>query len=138
MRTYKKFEVVISRTYEKTQTTGFIVCRGDDKVVYAAMTLEPVNNGNKKGGCIPEGSYPVKREYSPAFKRKLLEVKNVPSRSEIKFHELNFARQSLGCIGLGLIHADINKDSVNDIKYSKPAIEAFEEICPDEFMLHIM
>ena len=49
----------------------------------------------------PEGIYEIKYEYSPKFNRKLWEFKDIPNRSEIKFHSGDIPSHSRGCPLLG-------------------------------------
>ena len=133
-----KYHAVLMRHYEDSQTIGHMMGYKDDKLICVFMTLEPVNNGNQKAGCVPEGTYKVVREFSQKFKAELLELKDVPDRSEIKIHVMTYARQSLGCIGLGLVREDINKDGLYDINQSKIACDTFFRIMPKEFNLIIV
>ncbi len=53
--------------------------------------------------CIPSGEYPLVLEYSPKFNQKLYEVKDVPGRSECKFHVANELSELSGCLAPGTI-----------------------------------
>lgn len=57
---------------------------------------------------IPAGEYPLTITYSPRFKRRLPLINNVPGRSGIRIHAGNYARESEGCLLMGL---DIVKDN---------------------------
>ena len=67
----------------------------------------------------------MKFEYSNSFKEFLWELKGVPGRSEIKIHRANYPKDLLGCIALGLSHADIDKDGLLDVISSRVAVERF-------------
>jgi hypothetical protein len=54
----------------------------------------------------PEGKYIIRYEFSPKFNRNLWELYGVSKRSEIKFHIGNAARESKGCILLGVDSLD--------------------------------
>lgn len=51
----------------------------------------------------PQGVYPIQYEYSPKFKEKLWELKEIPNRSEIKIHKGTSSNHSKGCILLSTI-----------------------------------
>ncbi len=53
--------------------------------------------------AIPEGIFPIVLEYSRRFGRLLPEIKNIPERTECKFHVANFAYQLEGCIAVGRV-----------------------------------
>lgn len=103
-----------------TDARGNILFKGD--------TIERGWLDNKKRiSCIPEGNYPVVLEYSSRFKKDLWEIKEVPNRSECKFHAANYARQLNGCIALGNGRADIDKDGLLDVLSSKKTMKKFHE-----------
>jgi len=85
-----------------------------DTIFETLEPLEPI--------CCPAGRYRVELEYSPRFDRTLPELKGVPGRTEIKFHALNRAAESEGCIGVGLSGSD------NYINHSKLAMEKLMEL----------
>ena len=73
-------------------------------------SLELPDRDNKPNiSRIPKGEYEVSLRYSPQFKRKLYQVKNVKDRTYILFHGANFAGDTKkgfqthlqGCITLG-------------------------------------
>lgn len=84
-------------------------------------------NNKKRISCIPSGTYPVKLEYSPRFKKDLWEIYEVPNRSECKFHAANYARQLNGCIALGNGRADIDKDGNLDVLSSRKTMKKFHK-----------
>ena len=75
--------------------------------------------------CVPEGTYTLVWEYSPRFQTMLWELKDVPNRSECKFHAANYWKQLNGCIALGRSITDIDKDGFKDITSSKSTMNAF-------------
>jgi hypothetical protein len=130
--------LLLVREYEKKQTRGRLGWYVNNVLQFCCVTVEPPNLNNQPGkSCIPEGTYECVKEHSPRFKRRLIEVKGVPGRTEIKFHEMNYSRQSLGCIGPGLIHVDIDKDGSKDAAHSKIACQILEQITPSKFTLII-
>lgn len=67
---------------------------------FFCFTLEPLWNKNKKGSCIPDGKYKLKRYRSLKFGHTLL-VQGVKGRTGILFHVGNSAKDTTGCILLG-------------------------------------
>lgn len=95
-------------------------------------TLElPWRSNTRSISCIPVGRYDCEYEYSAKFGRKLWELKDVPARSEIKFHAGNHAgdvkrgllSDSAGCILLGLYESTYKGQSA--IVRSSDALAAF-------------
>lgn len=101
---------------------------------FVFMTVEQPWRDNKVGqSSFPAGTYPLIMEKSPKFKNKLLpELKDVPGRSEIKFHWANLVSELEGCIAPGLIHQDINGDGVIDVKYSGHAMDVILSLLPKQ------
>lgn len=75
-----------------------------------AVSLELPWRGNARNmSCIPPGSYLCTYNYSPAFKRNMYLVQNVPNRSGIRIHKGSYAGATdygfksnfLGCISWG-------------------------------------
>ncbi len=69
---------------------------------------------------IAPGRYPVVITPSHRFGRMLPEILNVPGRSGLRFHPLNWAEQSDGCIGVG------QEATVTSIEHSRLAMAAFQ------------
>lgn len=119
---------LIRSTFDKKQTLGNLFVVEGTKILFQCKTLElPWLNNARGKSCIPPGSYPIELEYSPAFKRKLWELKNVPQRSEIKIHQANFFNQLRGCIALGDKHVFINGDEFKDLRNSRKTVNRFHE-----------
>ena len=122
--------IIVQRYWgDKNQTLGNCSVLGDDlRLLFGSLSLERGWRENKRGeSCIPVGQYPVRLEYSNKFKTDLWEIKNVPARSECKFHSANYWYQLNGCIALGRSTADINKDGYLDITSSKSTMKAFHK-----------
>ena len=97
-----------------------------NKPLFSAISLERGWKNNQKNiSCIPLGTYTTVLEWSPRFQTNLWELKNVPSRSECKFHASNYWFQLNGCIALGLKLKDINRDGYVDVTNSKNTMKAF-------------
>ena len=87
-RRWPKDKYIIGRLY----IDGEFICN----------TLEPPWKDNARYTAIPKGIYEVIMNYSPKFKRVLPLLLNVPDRSSIRIHRLNYPSQTQGCIGPGL------------------------------------
>ena len=128
-------EVLLRRfRYEHGQILGnLLVFDQNGILVFDCATLELNYIDNKIGiSSIPAGTYPMVFEYSPSFDMMLWEIKNVPGRSEVKFHPGNYSRQLKGCIALGREHLYIDSDRIPDIAYSRDTVERFHSaMAPD-------
>lgn len=81
--------------------------------------------------AIPSGTYRVKKTYSPRFKKVLPEILEVEGFSGVRIHAGNTAKDTEGCILLGL-----NKVKGSVIN-SQNAMTFFMDKTPDEFDLVI-
>lgn len=147
----------LKRTYHPVPegTTGVLYDAKKNKIV---CTLEPPNRNNAKdkpntaineAGCIPEGTYHVKRRdpviYANARFKDNWEVLNVPNKLGIVFHCGNLWTDSKSCILVATFILDRNPKK--DLKLapekrwyasqSKDAMNQFKSIMPDEFLLEI-
>lgn len=119
VRTFKGSEYTIGKLYI------------DDN--YFCDTLEDTvrPKGEKIYGktAIPTGKYKVKKTYSPRFKKQLPEILNVPNFAGVRIHSGNTAKDTEGCILLGL-----NKTK-GAVLCSQNAMAFFMDKTPDEFDL---
>lgn len=84
-RRWKKADYIIG----ELSADGVLLCN----------TLELPDRGNApRVSCIPAGEYKVILNYSPAFKRVLPLLLDVPGRSGIRIHRGNWPKDSTGCI----------------------------------------
>ena len=113
----------------ENQTSGSCTVLNEfNAPLFSALSLERGWQGNKNNvSCVPKGIYNAVFEYSPRFKKKLLELKDVPSRAECKFHAANYWDQLNGCIALGLRYINLNKDGYLDLTNSQDSLERFHE-----------
>ena len=127
-------DVFLERQYKKDCTLGrFWV---NDTAVY---TLELPWKNNQSGiSCIPEGVYNVEKTYSPAFKKQLWLIKDVPNRSGIRIHATNYVRELKGCIAPGLEMFDIDGDGIIDVSKSNKALDLLYTLLPDKFKIEII
>ena len=99
---------------------------GHNDDIYVGKTIERGWRDNEANiSCVPEGIYNLVLEYSNKFKMDLWELKNVPERSECKFHAANYWRQLNGCISLGEKHIDIDGDGDPDVTNSRNTKKIF-------------
>ena len=125
-------KVTVRRTFKGAEyTIGKLYI--DDN--YFCDTLEDtVRNGTKVYGktAIPAGKYKVKKTYSPRFKKQLPEILNVPNFSGVRIHAGNTAKDTEGCLLLGL-----NKVK-GSVIHSQDAVAFFLDRTPDEFDIEIL
>jgi hypothetical protein len=98
-------------------------------IKYVGKTLERGWRDNQSNiSCVPEGTYQLKLERSPRFRKDLWELYGVPNRSECKFHAANYWRQLNGCIALGNKHVDIDGDGDPDVTSSRITMKKFHSM----------
>jgi len=69
---------------------------------YSCYSLELPDLDNAPNiSCIPEGIYIAERDYYNRGGYACFELRDVPSRSEIKIHIGNYPKDVLGCVVLG-------------------------------------
>lgn len=102
---------------------------------YFCDTLEDTvrPTGQKIAGktAIPAGDYKVIKSYSPRFKKILPEILDVPGFSGVRIHAGNTAKDTDGCVLLGL---NKTKGAVLD---SQTTMAYFMARVPNEFDLKI-
>lgn len=100
---------------------------------YFCDTLEDTVRKVKIAGktAIPTGTYKVKKTYSPRFKTILPEILNVPNFTGVRIHSGNTAKDTDGCLLLGL-----NKVK-GAVLCSKNTMAFFMDRTPNEFDLTI-
>lgn len=111
---------VIRRWSDKNQSTGFLEVRNvNGQPVFGSLCIERGDRQNKKNvSRVPAGRYLMELEWSPKFKRKLWELKEVPNRSECKIHPSNYWGQLNGCIAPGINLTDLDRDGYYDVTSS--------------------
>lgn len=135
-------KTVIVKRFKVTDNYSLGYCyikKGSCEEEYVGCTLERGWRDNKSNiSCVPEGSYDLKLEYSPRFKKDLWELYGVPNRSECKFHAANYWRQLNGCIALGSEHTDIDGDGDPDVKSSRIVMKEFHKLMSDDKIAKII
>lgn len=124
--------ITVKRTFKGPEyTIGKLYIDG----AYFCDTLEDtVRTGTKITGktAIPAGKYKVKKTWSTRFKKTLPEVLNVPNFTGVRIHSGNTAKDTEGCLLLGL-----NKVKGSVIN-SQNAVAFFMDRTPDAFDLEII
>ena len=117
--------VTITRTQTDTkQTLGIL--RTDDGQ-FGCNTLELASRNNQVNiSDIPVGTYTCEWHFKWNSLAYHYEVMGVPNRSGIFIHPGNFFFNSRGCILLGSLPKDINKDGELDLVNSRAIVSAFE------------
>ena len=111
---------IIRHWQDRNQTFGtLLVFDADKKPVFSSSVIERGwRNNEKNTSCVPAGVYDLVYEYSPKFKAYLWEAKNIPNRSECKFHAANSWFELNGCFAPGIDLEDFNDDGYIDVKNS--------------------
>ena len=123
-------KIEVKRTFKGTEyTIGKLYIDG----AYFCDTLEDAVREKKIASitAIPAGTYKVKKTFSPRFGKKLPELLAVPNFSGVRIHSGNTAKDTDGCILLGL--NKIKGQVVN----SRDAMAFFMARTPDEFDITI-
>jgi hypothetical protein len=120
--------------HQDKQTLGVLYLK--DSVTLKTLELDWENNERQKS-CIPIGTYKVVPRTSKKY-GKHFHVTGVPNRDLILFHSGNYHTQILGCILVGLKHADVNKDGYLDVVQSKDAMKILLDTYPNGFELQII
>jgi len=132
--------VVMKRSYHLDATTSSMVCHANGKEMNRCAIELPDRNNQVGISCINEGIYNCVPNDSPAH-GKSFSVEDVPGRSLILFHKLNYVFgekiDSKGCIGPAMNLADINKDGHIDGVSSGQALNDMLALYPKGFKLII-
>lgn len=134
----------IRTNYHPEGTLGKWVFNGER----LCFTLERPENGNKSdnkettqndSGCIPEGIYKVKKDYTGKF--QCFSILDVPNRSAIEIHQANTIDELLGCVALGDGISNNIKHKGKTYKFfltnSKKTCDKMKADLPEEFDLEI-
>ena len=135
------YTAIIQRYWsDESQTLGTLTLL-DNKLnpIFAAISLERGSQDNKPNvSSVPVGEYKCVYEYSPRFERNLWELKDVPNRSECKFHASNYWNQLNGCIALGDTAENIGQDFRLDVSYSGNTMETFHRLLRSESEIKVI
>lgn len=128
------------KEYSDRQTTGVIRVNIGPLLVFTSFTLElPWRNNENGRSCVPAGfTYRAHLLWSNAWKRDLYELIDVPGRSEVKIHPVNYVDGLRGCIALGKTLEDINGDGHVDSTRSGIAVRDFHKALEGHQMIDVV
>ena len=102
-RAWKKDGYTISRLYVNGELFGCNTLEDADRGLRKDMQLEEIKKKKVYGQtAIPRGSYECVYTYSNRFKKMLPLLKDVPGFDGIRIHSGNSAKDTEGCILVGL------------------------------------
>ena len=102
-RAWKKDGYTISRLYVNGELFGCNALEDTDRGLRQDMHLEEIKKKKVYGQtAIPRGSYECVYTYSNRFKKMLPLLKDVPGFDGIRIHSGNSAKDTEGCILVGL------------------------------------
>lgn len=121
------------------QTIGILFVIDDlNRIISTCNTLElPDFNNQKKISNIPVGKYKVVKRSSAKYGNHF-HILNVPNRDYILIHQANYVRQLEGCIAVGNMFTDIDKDGLIDVANSVATMNTLNKLLPSEFDLEII
>jgi len=120
------------KDYNDKQTLGVMDIYVNGIFKFALATLERGwNNNEVNNSCIPKGIYNISHYSSPKYPN-VLEINNVPNRTNILIHNGNYYNHTSGCILIGLVHNDINYDGLNDVVKSRDSLDKLMDIVSEE------
>ncbi|MDQ6755691.1 MAG: DUF5675 family protein [Bacteroidota bacterium] len=125
-------ELELIRSYYTNGTNGMLYINN----MLQCFTIElPWMNNHPRISCIPEGTYTLKKRYSPKFKQHLL-VQGVEGRDVILIHPANDALKELkGCIAPVSILTGEGTGSQSRIALEKLRIPVFKSLEKKETVL---
>lgn len=121
------------------QTIGILfVVDSLNRIIYSCSTLElPDFNNQKKISNIPVGVYKVVKRNSAKYGNHF-HILDVPNRDYILIHQANYVRQLEGCIAVGNMFTDIDKDGLIDVANSVATMAVLNTLLPNEFEAEII
>ena len=123
--------VEIQRCYLDDATVG-VLTFGD----YKCCTIElPWRDNQRRISCIPAGRYICKNNHSSPSQGLCISIQGVAERDHILIHVANWARNVLGCIGVGDKIQNLNSEPM--VTNSKNTLSELMRRLPDEFILVI-
>ena len=100
---------------------------------FQCFTLELRDLGNERSvSCIPKGRYKAFKRQSPK-NGLVVELKDVPNRSNIQIHSGNYTRQIEGCILVGSSIGFLDGDTIPDVANSKVTLDKLLALLPETF-----
>ena len=119
------------------QNLGRVAVYHKDELQFQCVCLEPSWVLNEPYiSCVPEGTYPFVKRTSGKYGAHF-HIKDVPNRSLILMHTLNYFKQSEGCMGVGERFKYLNSDNEVDITNSQITLNKLLELLPNESVIKI-
>ena len=118
--------VILTRTKVDSKETLGQLRTADNSFGCDTLELNP-NNNKINISSIPKGNYICQWKFMARELAYHYQVMNVPGRTGIFIHAGNYFFNSLGCILVGSLPQDINKDGELDIINSRVILSAFEK-----------
>lgn len=109
---------------DSKETLGTQILHRNGQSMTVSTVELPWLNNQQNVSCIPIGTYLCK--WTPFHDTHHYELQNVPGRTGIFMHNGNYYSDSLGCIIVGTIPADINHDGELDVTSSVVTLAAME------------
>jgi hypothetical protein len=104
---------------------------------FRCFTLErPWLNNKKYVSCIPPGEYTIQKHISPTH-GPCFWILNVPGRTEILIHRINFRRDTKGCVGVGDSITYLDNNTIPDLTNSAITLKQFLKVTPSTTKLLI-
>lgn len=92
----------IVRVKKPDRTLGILIVGG---MLFETLELPWLDN-KKNVSCIPDGSYPYKIDHSNNKNRDVIEILEVPDRSQIQIHSASKLSHLAGCVGVRSIETE--------------------------------
>lgn len=108
-----------------------------DELQFQCVYLEPSWILNQPYiSCAPEGIYPLEKRTSEKFGEHF-HIKDVPNRSLMLMHVLNYYKQSEGCGGPGERFKYLDGDNEYDVTNSKNTLKKLWKLLPEKSVIKI-
>lgn len=119
------------------QTMSRLHLYDHDTIIFKCVALEPSWILNEPYvSCAPTDTYILVKRTSDRF-GKHLHIKNVPNRSLVLVHSLNYYKETEGCVGVGERFKYINKDNQIDLHDSRNTLDKLLDLLPDKTKINI-
>jgi len=131
--------VIVCNQQTAVQIIGTLLCYDENhNLIRTFRCLElPDKNNKVRESCIPIGTYKASLELHTRFGR-CARINNVDDRKGILIHVGNFYWQTFGCVLIGLMLSDIDKDGNKDVIQSMSAMQSFYSVMQSEFSIKII
>jgi hypothetical protein len=80
-------------------TFGVFIIDGMPRFVSCEL---PWKDNQRNISCVPAGTYPIMKMYSPRFQKTVYMIADIPGRDAVEIHIGNTIKDSHGCILIGI------------------------------------